>query len=360
MVCHTNFVRLCVMIHRVTQQIWEDPMTIDSANGYTATTRKWLNQRFDLFDPEGIYVPNQPSYGFSALAFRLEEYARMFAILRILDRIRFTSILDVGSADGYGLALVRHLFKVRAFGFDLSDRALVRAGEMYRLSGVCGDAHNLPFTDNAVDVVLASEVLEHVLDPDHCIRELLRVARKWVILSTPRASNDSDVHQHFASLDPGEPHAHIHFFTDQRIRALTNTSAHFLGARTRIISRLLNHLAWGDDSTLTQREAYFQFTIRSTDINPISQERLQWSLIGRYHPDSPMKKIITTPRMIGMLLQVDTWIAEARPHLSFDHLIIISKNNDRFNMTRTSGDGKILRELLGNFAVKPLKHRLAS
>jgi SAM-dependent methyltransferase len=43
----------------------------------------------------------------------------------------------------------------------------------------------LPYPDRAFDVVVATEVLEHLHDPSGAVRELLRVARKAVILTVP-------------------------------------------------------------------------------------------------------------------------------------------------------------------------------
>ncbi|MCE9620644.1 MAG: class I SAM-dependent methyltransferase [Planctomycetes bacterium] len=47
--------------------------------------------------------------------------------------------------------------------------------------------HDLPFEDASFDAVLCLEGLEHMLEPDHLIKELLRVCRVggMVVLSTP-------------------------------------------------------------------------------------------------------------------------------------------------------------------------------
>lgn len=47
------------------------------------------------------------------------------------------------------------------------------------------DVASLPFEDNAFDLVICSEVLEHVPDDEQALRSLLRVARKDVLLSVP-------------------------------------------------------------------------------------------------------------------------------------------------------------------------------
>ncbi len=45
--------------------------------------------------------------------------------------------------------------------------------------------HRLPFADNQFEIVIASEVLEHVFTPYEMLKELARVAAKKIIITTP-------------------------------------------------------------------------------------------------------------------------------------------------------------------------------
>ena len=47
------------------------------------------------------------------------------------------------------------------------------------------DGYNLPFPDDTFDVVTCVDVIEHVEDYDRLIKEMLRVSKKGVFLSTP-------------------------------------------------------------------------------------------------------------------------------------------------------------------------------
>jgi len=43
----------------------------------------------------------------------------------------------------------------------------------------------LPYKDNAFDLVLCTEVLEHLDDPQKGLKELVRVSKKYLVISVP-------------------------------------------------------------------------------------------------------------------------------------------------------------------------------
>jgi len=45
------------------------------------------------------------------------------------------------------------------------------------------DAHNLPFRDNSLDVVLAFELVEHLKEPRRALKEIKRTLKKKGILT---------------------------------------------------------------------------------------------------------------------------------------------------------------------------------
>lgn len=96
------------------------------------------------------------------------------------------SVLDVGCGDGSYLC---HANCNYAVGLDISRSKLQHAKEnlkrkhIYDL--VAADAEHLPFRNSSLHVVLASELIEHVPDPVRTIREIMRVCKEKVVISTP-------------------------------------------------------------------------------------------------------------------------------------------------------------------------------
>ena len=95
-------------------------------------------------------------------------------------------IVDVGCGDGSALAVTAAQNPEHRFaGIDWSSDALRRARAL-GLTVVRGGV-NLPVADGAVNVVIMSELIEHLVDPDRAVAEARRVLRPGgsLLLSTP-------------------------------------------------------------------------------------------------------------------------------------------------------------------------------
>ena len=100
------------------------------------------------------------------------------------------SVLDVGCGEG----VLTEQFAERVsggqvVGVDLDDPQLREEWARRarpNLDFRSADASALPFTDGEYDLVCALEVLEHVPDPDRVLAEMVRVARRHVLVSVPR------------------------------------------------------------------------------------------------------------------------------------------------------------------------------
>lgn len=101
------------------------------------------------------------------------------------------SILDVGCGEGIVTERIARLVgpSVPVEGLDVEDATLRREWtrrEGGALSFSTGSAYRLPHGDDSVDLVMAVEVFEHLKEPARALEEVARVARRAIIITTPR------------------------------------------------------------------------------------------------------------------------------------------------------------------------------
>jgi methionine biosynthesis protein MetW len=113
-------------------------------------------------------------------------------------------ILDVGCGEGKLTLPYNKIYDI--VGVDINLRSLVKAkwNGLYCL--LCDiEKTYLPFQDESFDIVICSEVLEHVVHTDHLLQEINRVLRMGgtFILSFPNINNLSSIFlQLFFDLPP--------------------------------------------------------------------------------------------------------------------------------------------------------------
>lgn len=118
----------------------------------------------------------------------------------ILDGIHpeATNLLDVGCGHGFLLRQIRQRHpSLHLTGLDIKNPIPCED-----FTGLKGNLESLPFPDGSFDVVTCCHTLEHLLDLDRCLSELIRVTRKQLFIVVPRQR------YFYYTLDE-----HIHFFT---------------------------------------------------------------------------------------------------------------------------------------------------
>jgi 2-polyprenyl-3-methyl-5-hydroxy-6-metoxy-1,4-benzoquinol methylase len=101
--------------------------------------------------------------------------------------LKIESILDVGCGEGITLSKLKENKIGRSHeGIDYSKEAVETANKEYpNLHIFQGDIYNLKYKDNSFDLVICSEVLEHLENPQKALAEITRVSSKYILLSVP-------------------------------------------------------------------------------------------------------------------------------------------------------------------------------
>jgi SAM-dependent methyltransferase len=179
-------------------------MTFDYKKHYTLDA-----EQFDYFEDRPPVVAHSER--------RLSEW-----ILSLVPRTA-KSVLDVGCGKAWVAASLCPK-GIEVCSMDISPINVEKALARYPYpnhKGTVGDAFNLPFDDESFDCVIASEVVEHVPDPEAFVKSLFRVIKKGgaLILSTPykeKLRYELCIHCH--QLTPAN--AHLHSFDEHRLTML--------------------------------------------------------------------------------------------------------------------------------------------
>jgi ubiquinone/menaquinone biosynthesis C-methylase UbiE len=148
----------------------------------------------------------------------LDKFKRKSVLPRVSKAIGFlrgvapSSLLDVGFGRGTFLWPCMEAFPgIKITGIDIDpsrvkDLDCISKGGLQQVAGVHADVTDMPFEDRSFDVATALEVLEHVPDYGEAMRELKRVARRFVAMSVPTKEDDNPLHLRVIKKEMFEEH----------------------------------------------------------------------------------------------------------------------------------------------------------
>ena len=117
--------------------------------------------------------------------FFIENYEKN--LITLVDPLNPRKILDAGCGEGFILKKL-HDLKIgnHLEGIDAVMEAVKIGNKLHPFLNIKkGDIYNLPYKDNSFDLVICTEVFEHLDDPQKALSDILRVSSRYLLLSVP-------------------------------------------------------------------------------------------------------------------------------------------------------------------------------
>ncbi|WP_083494627.1 class I SAM-dependent methyltransferase [Pyrodictium occultum] len=121
---------------------------------------------------------------------------KVSAINSILSRLRLardSKLLDIGCGDGSLTILIANKLKVsEIYCIDVDENALSIANKKGIITFKLDISRDdLPFPENTFDLCLMLDVIEHLENPDHALREAYRVLKRggYLLITTPNMAS---------------------------------------------------------------------------------------------------------------------------------------------------------------------------
>jgi len=181
-----------MIIPRKIKELYEQGINISAwlrkELGVTHNTREIIEMSYDI--QAGSYIESLKN---AAMAKYKAEYTSEIAKV-ISSLCEAESVLEAGVGEATTLSgVLKHLdSNIKSYGFDISWSRVAYAkkwlkSQNIKNSTLCsGDLFNIPFIDNAIDIVYTSHSIEPNGGNESAIlKELYRVARKYVVLLEP-------------------------------------------------------------------------------------------------------------------------------------------------------------------------------
>lgn len=172
---------------------------------------------------------NYTKYTHPNPVYQLTVFRFLHRLSALVCQVQPQSILEIGCGEGFVLDyLVKRHPELSYTGVDLSAEA-VRMARRITAPGIdyiCADGREIPLPDKQFDLVIVSEVLEHVARPDQVLAEALRLSNPHVLVTVPLEPHFQRVSDLLVWLKLGHRPGHVNFWTAAELRRWLSRQLH--------------------------------------------------------------------------------------------------------------------------------------
>ncbi|MEA2112504.1 MAG: class I SAM-dependent methyltransferase [Patescibacteria group bacterium] len=149
------------------------------------------------------------------------SFSRERRVLELCGDVKSKRILDIGCADGYLGSKFKEKEANKVVGIDISENQIKEARKkLDEAISLDVQEEKIPFDDNYFDIVLITEVIEHLFNPKKVIKKIKRVLNDdgFAVITTPNFLVFSNrFKMFFGKFDYTETgvfdKGHVHFFS---------------------------------------------------------------------------------------------------------------------------------------------------
>jgi len=143
-----------------------------------AGQKEWLDHFYQEMYLQVGFGPRQNEYYMNMIIKNLDD-----RVIKFLKEAP-ASIVDVGCAMGYGTILLGDIFPLaKLYGIEVNETAV--AGGRERFPQITFIHNRDGLIDGLYDIVISSHCLEHYLDPQELLADLLRISCRYCIVMVP-------------------------------------------------------------------------------------------------------------------------------------------------------------------------------
>ncbi|MGI6477943.1 MAG: class I SAM-dependent methyltransferase [Salinivirgaceae bacterium] len=233
------------------------PIILPKTTKKSTDLHKQSNSEFDYVDH---YTKDAEIFDYFQINDEISENERRRLNQIIINKITddATMILDVGCGNGWLSKMIQN-DKNNVVSLDISHRNVSRVLKEQphpNHTGIVADVFNLPFPPESFDIIVASEIIEHVYDPKmfiDCLLDILKPSGKIIITTPYNEKIPLSLCVHCNQLTPGN--AHLHSFNEKnivqmisesvgKIKVFKSVNKHFLIFKVHWIMRCLPFSIW--------------------------------------------------------------------------------------------------------------------